>query len=348
MKKKILLIPLALLLAISLVAIGWAAPSPALAPPVQAAAADSGWYNHWYEDQYHVAIIADMHLAEVPRPNRPFMEEVIQTFNSWTDVDMVATLGDNVYHGGTQGDQIAAKLFYSQLFAPFRVIVGNHDYLYDDAYTKNPATGHTLKQGPESRTLKLEFFKENWGLEELFYSERLGDYLLVFLSADGLETNNYAEMADRQLEWFSKELGRNKNVPTICFFHAPLEGTITPQDIEIGPDGNPFLDSDYAEPADKIREILLANEQVFMWVAGHLHMKTTNPDFKSDLNLYENQVWGIHCSNLNSGEVIYTNSLFLQPDRVIVRTYNHQEKRWLKEFERTIKIPLTVSVGSVG
>lgn len=295
--------------------------------------------EHWYSDQYHVAVLSDMHIPPDPGTRTPYQEAAIQTFNSWADLDMVVVAGDNVDRGGTAEAEVEAKLLLDKLFAPYRVVGGNHDYLYDDLYTPNLASGHTLKQGPESRIAKLEVFKTNWGLEKLWYSERLGNYLFVFMTPDGLNTNNYCEVTDNQLDWFSAELAANKNTPTIVVFHCPLTGTKPELPPEIQPDGNIFLDSDFAEPASKIKTILLANKQVFMWVSGHTHTQPTTDFFNSPLNLYENQVMNIYNPNFNSGATIWTNSLFLKPDMVIVRTYNHKEKRWMEEQERTIAIP---------
>lgn len=94
-------------------------------------------------------------------------------------------------------------------------------------------------------------------------------------------------MTDRLLEWFAAELGRNKGVPTIVFFHAPLEGTYRSQSIAKAT----TPDSYNAEPAEKIRAILLQNKQVFMWVAGHLHMEAPSKSYGSPINLYEKQEW---------------------------------------------------------
>ena len=338
MKKRILLIPLALLLAMSL-------------GVVVLADTSKFWYEGtWveYPESYHVAVVADLHIPEEPNWKRPYQDDVIDMFNTWEDLDLVVSVGDTVDKGGSAASQVEAKEFLDQLEAvPYRVIVGNHDYIYADSYIKNPKTGHTTKQGPDGRIEKLEFFVENWGLEDVFWSERLGNYLLVFLSADGLYTNHYCECSPRQLEWLEKELGQNKDVPTIIFHHCPLKGSFIPRPFEIGPTGMPVLDSYYAEPADEIREILLANEQVFMWVAGHLHKKPAKPDFASDINLWEDQVWVIHCPNLNSGEVIWTNHLILLSDPLVqaevrVMTYNHDEDSWLEEFERHIKVPEAV------
>lgn len=296
---------------------------------------------------YHqIVVLSDVHI---PGNNLPVKEKALQTVNSWNDVDMVAVTGDIVATGGSPEQFSAAKRFFSKLSKPLRVVGGNHDYIYPDSYPRNPATGHTLKEAsPEKRQQKLELYKKTWGLKEIHYSEMLGNYLLVFLTPDHLVSNNYAEMTDRQLEWFGKELERNNKVPTIVFFHAPLQGTYKSE--KIAKATTP--DSYNAEPAKKIREILLKNKQVFMWVAGHLHIAPPSRSFASEINLYEKQVWVIHNADMNGSstfseetmkstrhDTIWTNSLFLYPDRVNVRTYDHKQGIWLKDVERTIKVP---------
>ena len=111
-------------------------------------------------------------------------------------------------------------------------------------------------------------------------------------------------------------------------------------------------DSYNAEPVEKIRQILLQNPQVFMWVAGHLHIAPTNRDFKSEINLYEKQVVVLHNTDMNGDSIladadlkstkhdaIWTNSLFLYPDRVVVKTYDHKQGVWLTNLERVIISP---------
>ena len=56
-------------------------------------------------------------------------------------------------------------------------------------------------------------------------------------------------------------------------------------------------------PAGKIREILLKNKQVFMWVAGHLHIAAPSKSFNSEINLYEKQVWVIHNADMNGSSI---------------------------------------------
>jgi Icc protein len=295
---------------------------------------------------YQVVVLSDLHI---PGNNMPVKEKALRTIASWDDLDMVAVTGDIVSRDGTPEEYAAAWNFLGTLNRPLRVIGGNHDYIYPDGYPLNPATGHTLKEAsPEKRKLKLERFKKTWNLEALSYSEMLGGYLLVFLTPDHLTSNNYSEMTNQTLEWFARELERNQTVPTIVFFHAPLQGTYKSEKIATAT----TPDSYHAEPVGRIREILLKNRQVLLWVSGHLHLAPPSKSFASPINLYENRVRVIHNADWNGDSIfseeatkttrhdtIWTNSLFLYLDRVVVRTYDHKQERWLAELDRTISVP---------
>jgi hypothetical protein len=321
------------------------APLPAAAPITLSACA-AGIHRNAAREYRQVVVLSDLHI---PGNNMPVKEKALRTIASWDDVDMVAVTGDIVSRDGTPEEYAAVWNFLGTLNRPLRVIGGNHDYIYPDGYPPNPETGHTLKQGcPEKRKLKLERFKKTWNLDTLSYSEMLGAYLLVFITPDHLTSNNYSEMTDRTLQWFASELEKNQAVPTIVFFHAPLQGTYKSE--KIAKATTP--DSYNAEPAGQIREILLKNRQVFLWVAGHLHLAPPSKSFASPINVYENRVRVIHNADWNGDSIfseeatkatrhdtIWTNSLFLHPDRVIVRTYDHKQGRWLAELERTIGVP---------
>lgn len=297
-------------------------------------------------EYYQIVVLSDVHLPG----NIPIQKEkAIATINSWPDVDLVAVTGDIVATGGDKDQYAAAQRFFANLDKPKTLVGGNHDYIYPDSYPVNKATGHHEKESsPEIRRQKLERFKQTWGLQEIFYSKRAGNYLLVFLTPDDLVTNNYSQMTDRQLDWLRGELQKNRGTPTIIFFHAPLQGTYASQKIL----KSKTPDSYNAEPSEKIRQILLPNPQVFIWVAGHLHIAPTNRDFKSEINLYEKQVMVIHNTDMNGDsiladtdmkstkhETIWTNSLFLYPDRVMVKTYDHKQGAWRGQLERVIIPP---------
>jgi hypothetical protein len=59
-------------------------------------------------------------------------------------------------------------------------------------------------------------------LKEIYGSEVIGNYLLVYLSTDDLGSNHLAKLSEEQVAWLASLLASHKNLPTIVFFHAPL------------------------------------------------------------------------------------------------------------------------------
>ena len=55
------------------------------------------------------------------------------------------------------------------------------------------------------------------------------------------------------------------------------------------------------------------------------------------INLYDGQVRNIHNPDLDR-EVIWTNSLYLYPDKVVIKTFRHSDHTWLDQLERTIEV----------
>ncbi len=82
----------------------------------------------------------------------------------------------------------------------------------------------------------------------------------------------------------------------------------------------------------------MQNSQVFLWVSGHTHTSPKEESFAAPINSYANRVTNIHNTDMNR-ETIWTNSLFLYPDKVVVKTYQHKSGIWLPDFERTISAP---------
>ncbi len=293
-----------------------------------------------------IVVLSDIHL---PGRNLPAKEQAIADINHWQDVDLVVVTGDIVATGGDASEYAFAKQFFKKLTKPACFIGGNHDYIYPDHFVLNPATGHHVKEkSPELRAKKLQRFKETWGLPELFYGKRMNNYFLVFLTPDSLTGNDSCRMTTRQVDWLKTELQRNKNMGTIIFFHAPLEGTGTGK----RDDPDKSKDNPYAEPREKIQTILKENPQVFLWVSGHVHIAPSNEDFKSPQNLYENHVMVIHNPDMNGTSRLHntdtsstkhnnlwTNSLFLYRDRVEVKTFDHKKSDWLHNLDRTIVRP---------
>jgi 3',5'-cyclic-AMP phosphodiesterase len=276
---------------------------------------------------YHsIALIGDPHL---PGKNLPAKEEVIRTIDGWDDIDRVVVLGDICKETGTAAEYAFAKKFFGRLHQPLRLIAGNHDYIYEDEMNME---GRKVKAFPTVRRMKLARFAETFGMKEVYSEERLGSYLLIYLSPDDLETDHLAKLSEDQVAWLGTVLSRNRNLPTIIFFHAPLAGTLRTY--------NQYTNtpSFVAQPAIRLHDLIRENSQIFLWVSGHLHVPATNESYSSPVNVYEKQVTVIHNADLERQRP-WTNVLHLYPGKVVVRTYDHWQKSWRTDLERTIRPP---------
>lgn len=245
--------------------------------------------------------------------------------NSWTDAQRLVVVGDITGERGCPSEYAFALSYLSGLSAPLRPVAGNHEYVYADEYG---ATGSIVRCSSEERVRKLEYFRTSMGLETLQREEKLGGYELIYLSTDSLDTKHLVGISPESLAWLDDCLTRAPSLPTIIFFHAPLAGTLNVHD-------KPASGSSVAQPAAAIDEILKRHPQVFLWVSGHTHTSPSNSSFASSINLYDGRITNIHCPDANRVSM-YTNSLWLYPDHVLVRTYDHRYGRWLRRFDRRI------------
>jgi predicted phosphodiesterase len=276
---------------------------------------------------YHLVVLGDPHI---PGKFLTEKEAAVRTINSWPDVGMVVAVGDICEDLGTEKEYAAARKFFNQLTKPFVPIPGNHDFIYSDFKAPN---GRSMTGSASEKQEKLALFQKTFGFAALYHSKIIGHYLLIFLATDDVQSDQLTRISAKQMDWLRSELQRNNNKPTIIFFHAPLFGTLSNNYNQYA-NGRDFV----AQPQDDIREILKENPQIFLWVCGHMHVPATHRDFRADINLFENQVYTLHNSNMNRG-TIWTNSLFLSPDKVVIKTYNHRLGAWLPELEKTLVPP---------
>ena len=159
---------------------------------------------------------------------------------------------------------------------------------------------------------KLQKFRETFDLPDYFYAKTVGCFRLIFLSSD--HADFLSGMSERQLAFFRSELEANRDTPTIVVFHGPLKDTLKNYRRWINTPG--FI----AQPHEIIQDLLKQNPQVFLWVSGHTHTSPLEESFASPVNVYDGRVTNIHNKDMNRGD-IWTNSLFLYPDKVVVKTW---------------------------
>ncbi|MFW9618378.1 MAG: metallophosphoesterase [Sulfurospirillum sp.] len=271
----------------------------------------------------HIVVFGDPHL---PGKHPQMKEEVLEHINEWKDIDMVVAMGDLCSKTGTVEEYTYVKTYFSKLKKSLSVITGNHDFIYMDELDSNDKLQHASKEIQEA---KLKRFQTTFNLPKLYYSMVKESYLLLFLSAD--DPNHLAELSKEQLAWLEQELQSHPKMPTIVFFHAPLDNTLETYNRWVNTPN--FV----AQPKKKIHELLQANPQLFLWVSGHTNTSAKEASFASKVNQYEH-VTNIHNSDMNK-DIIWTNSLFLEENFVSIKTYDHSKQEWIDTLDRHIAVP---------
>jgi Icc protein len=289
-----------------------------------------------------VVVLSDVHYGSKEHENKSLRakvmrnkENAVKDINSWKDVDLCVFTGDMVELAASDEEYQLAHQLTDKVTQPKVFIAGNHEVVYSET---PPVKGKYQPAGPYERAVHIGRYIKNYG--PLYGAKNVGPYLLLFLSPDEIEGHipgkkPYAvELSKAQLTWLKAELKANQNRPTLIFCHTPLEGTILP-------DNSENEARNFTSPAKDIHDILVENPQVLVWSSGHTHTPPTDASFDNPIN----KVAGTNTLNVYNpaweGNEVWTNSFYLYPDRIVIRTYSHKDHKWLTQFDRTI----TVSAG---
>ncbi|MBQ2086858.1 MAG: metallophosphoesterase [Selenomonas sp.] len=287
------------------------------------------------KDYYHIVIISDLHL---PVRTKSFpaaadqknvwekKQKLLQTINAWTDVDEVALLGDLAARYGKEAEFKVVDEYVGALRYPYYAVAGNHDYAYKDEPVKKKK--QKLAQGTLSeKKAKLAAFQKRYHLPAAYYARDVGNCRLLYLSPDGCGSN--VELSAEQLAWLQQEIATHKNGPVFFFCHGPLKGTLRTYNKKIN------TVSATAQPDTKLAEILAAVPPGSLWISGHTHTPPINDSYADiSVNRVNRNLVNIHNPTIDAKK-IYTNSLYIYKDKLVIRTYDHNNGIWLQELERT-------------
>ncbi len=293
------------------------------------------------EEVHRIVVLSDVHYGTKnrdPKERSEIMERkrnAAMEITSWKDADLCVFTGDLVEKYATASEYKLAKQFTDLIKLPKAFVAGNHEVVYSEFPESD---GTERRAGPMERLLHLRRYTDYFG--DLYYTKRLGGYLLVFLSPDKTDAARvpdksdepYAgELSERELGWLSMTLEQNRDTPTLIFCHTPLEGSFLKDYPGNG-------ERNFTQPSLKIRDLLASNPQVMFWVSGHTHTRPTSASFSNPVNRQiGTAVVDIHNPSWKGSE-IWTNSIYLYKDRVEVRTYSHKDHRYLDAYNRSYAV----------
>lgn len=269
-----------------------------------------------------IAVTSDLHVRD---ENLGANRRMVKAVNDLAGVSLVAVLGDLCEKIGTEEELARVKKLVAEFVDPVLAIPGNHDFMYRDSLDKK---GDKVRGTPAGKKAKLERFRQALKQKALRFSRKAGGHLLVFLPIDELDGKPLAKLSDTTLTYFRETLEANPALPTIVFCHAPLKGSYE-RETDLG-----SLHGD-AQPAEKIHDILADNPQVFLWVAGHLHIRAGSEDYHSDANKV-GKVTGIHVAAIKSDSP-WIRTIRLTPESAVVRTFDTDAGKFLAKFDRTFR-----------
>lgn len=277
-----------------------------------------------FNDPFTMAVVSDLHCSD---ENLKMCLTAFQSINAMKNVRLTAILGDICERIGSPKEYKKAEKLLSFLTMPFLAVLGNHDFRSADELSEDDKK---VKASKSLKLLKQKRFMNKYKQKKLRFAKKKGGHLLVFLPVDSVESKSIVALSDKTLDYLKDKLADNPSVPTIIFCHAPLKGSCIKK-------GRLKPIHAYAQPAKKIKDILKNNPQVFLWVAGHRHIKPGSVDYKAPHNLVDG-VTVIHVPNVTDSEA-WVLTLELDPEKALVRTWDANGDKYLLEHDRIFKHP---------
>ncbi|MBQ7541259.1 MAG: metallophosphoesterase [Clostridia bacterium] len=257
--------------------------------------------------QMELALIADAHTEGNNQTRFDVNSTCFKNLEGGKDtIDALVLLGDNTMNG-----QAGEYLFFYGMMEhvnpikPYYPIVGNHDLDSDDIETRNKKAARTLRY--------LQTFVDS-ETDQLYYSQTVKGYHLIFLSAPQTDESSGRRLSEAELDWFEAELdaAAETGLPIFVFNHLPYY----------------YMDDTCR---DRYVELLNRCDNIFV-VVGHMHYymrAETIPGDKGTPEIWAPCVTMLGDDNEPIDETGRGYLMEVYPDRVEVRSYNYYTQEFL-------------------
>ncbi len=268
-----------------------------------------------------LAVMADLHAKP---ESLPLLKKAVDRVNNLKDIAGLAIVGDLCSKVGSRSEYETMRNGLSGAKIPIYAVPGNHDILLKDYLVD----GKTRRGTPAEKKAKQEIFKQTFKLKSLYYSHKIGGHLLIFLPNDALTALPCSLPSDEAYDFLRQTLRENRNLPTIIFHHAPLEGSYS------GRRRMPPIQANF-QPSGKTKRLLQKNPQVYLWFSGHLHITPSQKNF----NFPGNRVGNVNVVHVPPSLIraSWVQVVRLSPKGAIVKTLDVKSGKYLKRHTRVFR-----------
>lgn len=209
---------------------------------------------------------------------------------------------------------------------PVAITTGNHEF-YDKEASDETEIARFLKAS---------------GQQTPYSALKVAGVHLVLLATEmwkGAPKNpEWSWLTPAQLDWFDQTLAANRDLFTIVLLHQPLQETVI-----WSHGGNDFGGSGQV---DELKAILAKNPQVKLWLSGHTHQRIEAESNTAQIGQTRFLSLGSTAYQIyldangqaleRDWEASQSRLLEIWPDRIELKSRDHQSKQWLDQVALTL------------
>lgn len=209
---------------------------------------------------------------------------------------------------------------------PIAITTGNHEFYDKEA----------------SDETELARFLAASGQKTPYSALKVAGVHFVLLATEMWKTApknpEWSWLTPAQLEWFEQTLAANRDIFTIVLLHQPLQDTVI-----WSHGGNDFGGSGQVK---ELKAILAKNPQVKLWLSGHTHQRIEAESNTAQIGetrflslgstAYQIYLDANGQAKDRDWEASQSRLLEIWPDRIELKSRDHQAKQWLDQVALTL------------